>query len=93
MLCGMKTSGTYIPPRRPQTVLIIVAVPFADIVLNVRNTASIEIDEVIIAPIIRATINRPNEDRLTGSINLMLLGSKKATVSRGKQRMIVPESL
>ena len=93
MLCGINTSGTYIPPSTPQMVFIIEAVPFALIVLKVKNTLIIEIDDVIIAPSNKATKNKPNEAKLVGNISLMLLGSRKATVKRGTQRIIVPDSL
>ena len=71
----MNTSGTYIPPRTPQTVFIIDAVPFAESVLKVKNTVIIDIAEVIKAPSSNATANNKNEVMFVGNINLMLFGN------------------
>ena len=89
----MKTSGTYIPPSMPQIVFIIVAVPFPDKVLNVKKTLIIEMVDVMIAAISRASVNSKNDVKLVGNINLMLLGSKNATIVKGTQRINVAESL
>ena len=89
----MNTSGTYIPPSTPQIVLTMLAVPFADIVLKVKNTVIIEIEEVINAPIKRAMANNIKDAKLAGSINLILGGNKNATIVNGTQRISVAESL
>ena len=89
----MNINGTYIPPRTPQTVLVMDRVPFADSVLKVRKTVIIDIAEVINAPSNKARTNNMKAVKLVGNINLMLGGIKNATIANGTHRISVADNL
>ena len=60
MLCGINTSGTYIPPKTPHTELHIVNVPFADKVL--MNQPYILDDSKTVEQFIKEAIAKTGEN-------------------------------